>query len=60
MRENEMIKNICRASEGLSYEKAVFLTGAQHLETFEKKIRNIQENDCVNIEWDFNYFEKQH
>jgi hypothetical protein len=52
-REYEMIKNIYNYSKENKYIKAIFLIGADHLESITKKIQEYQE-ERVRINWIIN------
>jgi pheromone shutdown protein TraB len=51
-REYEMIKNIYNYSNEHKYNKAIFLIGADHINSIAKKIQNYKDEN-VNINWIF-------
>jgi pheromone shutdown protein TraB len=51
-REYEMIKNIYNYSNEYKYKKAIFLIGADHINSITKKIQEYNEEQ-VNINWIF-------
>lgn len=51
-REYEMIKNIYNYSKEHKYNKAIFLVGADHINSIEKKIQEYKDEQ-ININWIF-------
>jgi len=52
-REYEMIKNIYTYSKEHKYNKAIFLVGADHINSIIKRIQE-KKDDTININWIFN------
>lgn len=52
-RENAMLDNIYRYSKENKYDQAAFLIGAEHRNSIRQKIRNLNNNSEVKINWRF-------
>jgi succinate dehydrogenase flavin-adding protein (antitoxin of CptAB toxin-antitoxin module) len=50
-RDNEMIKNIYEYSKKHSYNKAVFIIGAEHKKSIFEKINEFDSKENIKINW---------
>jgi hypothetical protein len=52
-RENEMINNIYSYCKENSFDKGLFFIGAAHRESIIKKIKNCNETEEINLNWNY-------